>query len=273
MAESEIIPKEMEQTRQSLADKIETLERKVANTVDSVAETVKETVESVTDKVQKTVESVTGTVESVTERVDSAKEAVQDTMESVKEGLYSAKESVKQTVSDAFDLPSHVRNYPWASFGGSVVVGFLAGKLFGAGSSHGISGWGKEHFQEALSNFQSESSHHNGRSYAAEPKTENGYSNGRSAQGSQASEEHGSSWMDWLNQSFGSEIQTLKSLALGTTVGLFRDMVVKSLPDTLKGEVSKVLDNFTTNLGGKPIQEPVLGTEEKETEGSQARRF
>jgi ElaB/YqjD/DUF883 family membrane-anchored ribosome-binding protein len=113
MADEDVIQENMEHTRQALADKLESLERKVSGTVESVTGSLQETVEAVTDSVQKTVETVSGTVESVTDSVEGA-------VESVKEGVKSA-----------FDLSAHVQNYPWAMVGGSVVLGFLAGRLLG----------------------------------------------------------------------------------------------------------------------------------------------
>lgn len=278
MAETDIIPHEMENTRQALADKLETLERKVTNTVESVTDTVKETVESVTDKFQTAVDSVSGTVEAVTQTVDSAKEAVQGTMDSVKQGLFSAKDtventvqSVKDSVSEVFDLPGHVRSHPWAMLGGSVLLGFLGGKLLGGGGSSVSS----SSFAKALGSYDdardyardnSRRSFSDGRS---EGRSEGRSSNGLSSQGNESSSSK-PGWMDWVTTSFGSELNTLKGLAVGTTVGVVRDMVVQSLPEHLKHEVSKLMNDFTSSLGGKPIQEPVM---DEEIESTQSRRF
>lgn len=87
--ESEVIRQEMEETRNSLQDKLETLEQQV-----------KETVQSAT--------------EAVTDTVSTVKEAVHDTVDSVK---------------GAFDLPQQVEKHPWPMFLGAAVVGFLGGRL------------------------------------------------------------------------------------------------------------------------------------------------
>lgn len=111
--ESEVIRHQMEETRASLADKLETLEREVTETVSEAKA------------------AVTGTVESV-------KEAVQGTVESVKESVSGTVETVKET----FDLPRQVERHPWAMVGASVAAGYLAGYLLSRGRPHGpAAGW------------------------------------------------------------------------------------------------------------------------------------
>jgi ElaB/YqjD/DUF883 family membrane-anchored ribosome-binding protein len=91
----------MEETRTSLAEKIETLEKEVV-------ETVAETTHAVTDTVETVKEAVEGTVETV-------KDTVEDTVEAVKR---------------TFDISEHVRRRPWLCMGASVALGFIGGKLF-----------------------------------------------------------------------------------------------------------------------------------------------
>lgn len=98
----EVIHRRMEQTRSSLAEKLEVLEQKVAGTVQQATNAVSET-------------------------VHEAKEAVAETVETVKETVTSTVETVRETL----DVRSHVRNHPWTAVGGSVAVGFLGGLLLG----------------------------------------------------------------------------------------------------------------------------------------------
>jgi len=103
--ELEVIRTQMEQTRSSLAGKLEALESEFRDTVEgatSAVETVQETVANVKDSVQETVESV--------------KETVQETVETVKETL---------------DIRRQVARHPWAMFGGAVMAGCFAGFLVG----------------------------------------------------------------------------------------------------------------------------------------------
>jgi ElaB/YqjD/DUF883 family membrane-anchored ribosome-binding protein len=98
--EPDLINRQMEATRQSLCDKIETLEQKVVGTVTGAQAAVSDTVNTVKDSVRETVDTVKGTV--------------RDTVEGVK---------------DAFDVRQHVEKHPCLSMGGAVAVGFLLGRL------------------------------------------------------------------------------------------------------------------------------------------------
>jgi len=92
--ELEVIRHQMEGTRASLADKLDTLESHVLDTVHEA-----------TDAVSHTVEDVKSVVGNVTD-------SLQETVENVKE---------------AFNLSDHVRRHPWMSLSGAVAVGYLGG--------------------------------------------------------------------------------------------------------------------------------------------------
>jgi len=96
--ELEVIRHQMEGTRASLADKLDTLENQVLGTVHDATAAVAHTVEDV--------KSVVGTVT----------ESIQETVENVKE---------------TFNLSEHVRHHPWGMLGGAVAAGFLGGWLIG----------------------------------------------------------------------------------------------------------------------------------------------
>jgi len=87
--ELEVIRHDMEQTRTSLADKLDALEH---------------------------------TLEA---KVVGAKEAVEHTVEAVEHTV----EAVKETVSEVFDLRGHVRRHPWLMVGGAFSLGCLGGYL------------------------------------------------------------------------------------------------------------------------------------------------
>src|SRR5687768_2848245 len=109
--QTEVIKQQMAETRESLADKLETLENKVIGTVENTTQSVANTVESVTDAVQDTVATVKGTVH--------------DTVEAVKGGVHDTVE----TVREAFDIRQQVDRHPWAMLCGSVALGFIGGYL------------------------------------------------------------------------------------------------------------------------------------------------
>jgi ElaB/YqjD/DUF883 family membrane-anchored ribosome-binding protein len=102
MDNEDVIRNQMEDTRASLTDKLETLENQVVHSVHDVTTNVAETVEAVKDSVQETVSAV--------------------------------KESMRQSVNAVkgfFDIPYQVNLHPWAMLGGAVVVGYVAGTVLG----------------------------------------------------------------------------------------------------------------------------------------------
>jgi DNA-binding protein YbaB len=88
-AEPEVIRQDIEQTRSSLTEKLETLEDQVLGTVRSATESVEETIENVTETVQETVE----------------------------------------TVQRTFDVEYQMQQRPWLLIGGSVAAGVAVGVL------------------------------------------------------------------------------------------------------------------------------------------------
>jgi len=101
----------MEETRSSLAEKLETLE------------------EHVSSSVRNTTEAVTGTVEAVKGAVEDTVQSVSESVESVKETFSESVESVKET----FDLNRQIQQNPWLVLGGGVLAGYFAGRLLAGG--------------------------------------------------------------------------------------------------------------------------------------------
>jgi hypothetical protein len=99
--EPELIREQMEQTRASLTEKLETLEHQVVDTVHDATTAVADTVETV-------------------------KEAVQGTVE---------------TVKDTFDVRVQVERHPWAMMGASVALGYLGGRLLRVSASDHYRQW------------------------------------------------------------------------------------------------------------------------------------
>jgi ElaB/YqjD/DUF883 family membrane-anchored ribosome-binding protein len=96
----EVIRQQMQETRQGLQEKLETLENQVKETVQGATEAVSETVETV-------------------------KETVKDTVETVKETVTDTVESVKET----FNLSHHVEQHPWPAFACATLAGFVGTRL------------------------------------------------------------------------------------------------------------------------------------------------
>ncbi|MCI0353445.1 MAG: hypothetical protein L0099_00180, partial [Acidobacteria bacterium] len=66
------------------------------------------------------------------------------------------------------------------------------------------------------------------------------------------------SWLSQLGDTFGDELKKLKGLAIGTSLGLLRDMIARSVPDNLGPQLTKLVDDVTTKIGGEPVRGPVL---------------
>jgi len=223
----DVIKEQMAETRVSLTDKIEKLEDTLKETVETTLHTATDTVENVTEKVESTVETV--------------KDAVEGSVEAVKETMHETVETVKE----AFNLRRHVQRHPWAMLAGSVAVGFLGGRLLGAAQrrrEHRGPRPGPEEARAPTPDFTLERT--------AEPEPQ------------RQAEEERSSWLGQFGETFGNELSKLKSLALGATFGVLRDMLTASVPEQLKPQLTDVMNGFTTKLGGKLFKEPLLDTHE-----------
>jgi ElaB/YqjD/DUF883 family membrane-anchored ribosome-binding protein len=107
--ELEVIREQMQETRASLANKLEALETQVLDTVHSA-----------TDTVSSAVEGAKEVVSTVTEEAKEVVEKVTETVESVKESL---------------SVSRYVEAYPWTSVGVAAAAGFVAAQLLPASRS------------------------------------------------------------------------------------------------------------------------------------------
>jgi len=201
----EVIRQQMEETRTSLAEKIEKIEEEVVDKVTETTTAVADTVESVKDAVEETVEAVKGTVQ----------------------------ESV-QAVKNTFDLPRQMDRHPWLFVGASVGVGFLGGRLLDRAVAYRRPA---ASVQETVSPRESWNPP-SPSSTARTPEKPN--------------------WLGTVANQFEPEIARLKSLIIGTAIGLARDAVVPSLPEELRPKVTELANDFTAKLGGEVFREPLL---------------
>jgi ElaB/YqjD/DUF883 family membrane-anchored ribosome-binding protein len=214
--EADALRQQMEETRAHLTEKLETLE-------------------------QQLVETVQGATSAVTETVESVKEAVHETVSEVKETVHETVDTVKST----FDLRHQVEQHPWLMFGGAVAVGFLAGRLLGRLLQPQVPAYVPAPPPPPPAPFERQSSRvfgtdgHSltGNGHAGQPQTET------KAEGQEAG---------GLTALFGKEIDQLKKVAIGTTLGLVRDLVAEKLPEPVRPDVTQILDSVTMKLGGEP---------------------
>jgi ElaB/YqjD/DUF883 family membrane-anchored ribosome-binding protein len=105
----ELIEREMEQTRESLTEKVSLLEEKVVGQIHAATDTVQDT------------------VESVQETVHSVKSAVVDTVESVSHTIKDTVQSMASSLREGLDVTGQVERYPWGMVGGAATAGFVTG--------------------------------------------------------------------------------------------------------------------------------------------------
>ena len=198
----------------------EVIRQQMADTRNALSEKVEAVEELVSSAVKETAHAVTKTVETVTNSVENTVNTVSDSVESVKDALSDSVESVKE----AFNVSACVEKYPWGAMAGSVALGYTLGLLLSppkegtsTGSSNGT--WG---------------------AYASSPPASTGET---------ASSSSGSFLSSWA-----PIIEKVKGLAVGSAAGLLGEMVMNMVPDNLKSEVSRLIDDTTRNLGGTIVR-------------------
>jgi ElaB/YqjD/DUF883 family membrane-anchored ribosome-binding protein len=226
--EPEVIQEQMEETRSALADKLGQLGQKITGTVDSVSEAVEDTVEAVAE-----------TVENVGETAEEAVEAVKET----------------------FNIPKQFNRHPWLFVGGSVILGFVVGKMLPSGQQrprerHELPTTQKAEDMTRLmsqsDDYPTETSRGGDRfKRQGRRQTGNGYDKA-------PKESQEQSFLGGLVQQFMPDLTKLKALALGTVFATARDLLTKNMPQNLKKEVVHVMDDMAVHAGGKPIQGKVL---------------
>lgn len=245
--EQEELLVQMEESRESLAHKIELLEGKVTETVENATATVQEATANVLETVQNATASVSETVGNVTD-------AVQGTVETVRTSLYDGVESVK----DAFDVSHQVDKHPWLMLLGAAVVGYVGATLLQPSPSRRLrsNGYGEDHYRSLSSPPYEQTSLR-----AVNTATSMGqYAANDSSLGvvkgaaKAVKEPAQASWMTMLGESFGPELQKLKGLAIGTAIGAVRESILQSAPEAMKKPLAEVIDDVTEKLGGERLQ-------------------
>jgi len=148
--------------------------------------------------------------------VEDATHLVTDTAETVQETVHNVTDTVQDTVhnvAEALDLGKQVDRHPWAMMGGAVAVGFVGGMMLPGPAT-----------------------------VAQAAGTAAASISGPALQNGPASEPG----------PMHDALQALKGLALGALMGVVRDAVVKAIPPDYTSDVTRMVDELTTKLGGKP---------------------
>jgi ElaB/YqjD/DUF883 family membrane-anchored ribosome-binding protein len=181
-----VIREQIEETRSSLTEKLETLEGQIRGTVVEAKETVEDTIENV-------------------------KSTVQDTV---------------QTVKRTFDIEYQVEHHPWAMLGGSVVAGYLVGHFLNREQNGHVPAQEPPRAEPAPLGFRS--------TEAAKPGV-----------------------VSRILHQFHDEIEQVKEMAIGATMGFLRDLVKQSIPQ-LAPQIDKVMNSATSKMGGEPIRQTMV---------------
>jgi len=204
------------------------------NETEVIKQQMAETRTALSEKLEAVEELVASTVKETTETVSETVAAVTDTVESTVNTVADSVESVKESVKEAFDVKGYVEKYPWLVLGGAFAAGYALGHVLGPSSSYAASysSWAgpSESYEPAVPPAAPSPA-----SYTSAPA---------------APREDTSSWLQGLMP----VIDKLKGLAIGTAAGVVGEMVLKNLPDNLRSEVSKLIDDTTSSLGGPVLR-------------------
>lgn len=226
--EMSAIRHQMDETRTALTEKLEKLEQKVTNTVQGAAQSVGDTVENVKHAVEDTVNTV--------------KSSINDTVHAVGETVHA--------VGEAFSITHHVERHPWTMVAGATALGFVGGYLL---------------FQRNEDARADEKFRHLAASQGRVPETRYEASPDLGSmppnRSATSSTMHGmresrstNAFSEWLRPA-SSQIQ---SLVVGAALGLLRDMLVKSVPKPMTGQVTEIVNGLTSSLGGQVFRDSLF---------------
>jgi len=197
-----------------MADHAEVIRQQMADTRASMTDKI----EALEKQVSETVKETTDTV---SETVDTASNTVQKTVEAIS--------STVETVKETFDIPAHIQNHPWMAMGGAVAVGYVLGSLF-PGHQQTVATPATPTPTPVPVPMPT---------YTPPAHTEH-RSEAQPAQSQSAS------------SGLGEVLTSLRGMAVGTTIGLLGEVILKAVPGDLRGRLSGWIQRLTEALGGQP---------------------
>jgi len=175
----------------------------------------------------------------VRETVSDATEAVSSTVEGVKEVVSTVSDTV-ESVTETFNVSKQVEEHPWMAFGAAFAAGFVAAQVFG-GSSHPAPAPPPPTPTPTPPQPVSQPQAAVQPTRPAETKQESGLLPSLE------------SLLPDMSGVMTSMVSNLGGLAVGSLMGVIRDLTVNGLPPEWKGEITRLVDQVTTKLGGKPL--------------------
>lgn len=189
-----------------------------------------------------------GVVKDTTDAVVHAVETVEDTVQSAQNAV---KKTVKQSAK-MLDITRQVDKHPWAVMGGAVAAGFVASWLVSRGTRSAQSDGGRD----SNAYYTGAEPYASNREATAAPSTP------------AATRESKPNWLSGLMQTFAPSLETLKTLAIGTSVAVARDVVLQAVPAQFANQLNDVFRGLTERLGGDPLPEPDIATQPDEANES-----
>jgi ElaB/YqjD/DUF883 family membrane-anchored ribosome-binding protein len=170
----------------------------------------------------------------VRETVSGATDAVSSTVEGVKEVVSSVSETV-ESVTETFNVSKQVEQHPWMAFGAAVAAGFVVAQVIGRSSQPAPAPPPPAPPPPRDLHRQPPAESH------AEPHNGSGVLHSLE------------SMLPDMSGVMNTVVSNLSSLAVGGLMGVIREMASGGLPEEWKGEATKLIDQVTTQLGGKPL--------------------
>jgi ElaB/YqjD/DUF883 family membrane-anchored ribosome-binding protein len=175
----------------------------------------------------------------VRETVSDATDAVSSTVEGVKDVVSTVSETV-ESVTETFNVSKQVEQNPWMALGAAVATGFVAAQLFGGSS------------QPAPAP-------------APSPEPPEPEHRDRAQPAAQQQQEAGSflpsleSMLPEMRGVMNTLVASVGGLAVGSLMGVIRDLAITELPSEWKDEVTNFVNKVTTQLGGKTLSSDQTG--------------
>jgi len=181
----------------------------------------------------------------VRETVSGATEAVNSTVEGVKDVVSSVSDTV-ESVTDTFNVSKQVEQHPWLALGAAVAAGFVAAQVIGRSSQPAPAPAPEP---QSWPNLEVKSQSEAEAPRQAEVRQ----------QPAEEKKESGSilpsldSLLPDMTKVMNTMVAGVGGLAVGSLMGVIRELAVNGLPPEWKDEVTNLVNQVTTQLGGKTL--------------------
>lgn len=204
-----------------MVDKTELIRQRMARTRESLSMKLDALEDRTLGVVKDTTDAVVNVAETVEHTVESATKAVQNTV----------KQSAKM-----LDLGRQVEKHPWPAMGAAVATGFIASWMVSRLTDRG----GRQstmqhypHYEPVPAGMQAMAQSQPSRQ--PEPST---------AQ---------PSFFTSIAGILAPSLDSLKDMAIGTAVGVVKDMAHQNVPQEWTQKIDEVIDDFTEKIVGAPV--------------------